>query len=185
MAEDEADQEGVAGSLLLAHPSLKDPSFKRTVILMSSHDEQGAMGLVLNRPTGKTLGELSVEHAVGPLAHVPVFRGGPVETDRLLLCAWKFNADGSGFQLMVGLEPERAVELQGESGMHFRCFLGYSGWSAGQLESEMRQNAWVQVPLLGHLLDIPPTESAWREILISQDDMWKLFAQEPDDLEAN
>lgn len=183
--EEAEDSEGMAGSLLLAHPSLRDPNFRRSVVLMSSHDEDGSMGVVLNRPMGKTLGELSVEHSVGPLAHIPVFKGGPVETDRLLLCAWRFHPDESGFQLLVGLEPERAIELQGESGMHFRCFLGYAGWTPGQLESEMRQNAWVKVPLVANLLELPPNETAWREILISQDAMWKLFAQEPDDLEAN
>src|SRR4051812_10065158 len=94
----------IAGSLLVAHPILKDPNFRRTVVLMSSHTDEGAMGVVLNRPMGKKLAELNVEFAVGPLADVPIFSGGPVETRQLLLAAWQTREDG--FQMHFGIEPE-------------------------------------------------------------------------------
>jgi len=71
--------ETLAGALLLAHPSLKDSNFRRTVILMSSHNADGAMGVVLNRPLGKRLGGLQSDFAIGPLASVPLCNGGPAE----------------------------------------------------------------------------------------------------------
>ena len=67
----------IAGSLLLAHPAMKDPNFRRSVVLMSVHNDEGAMGVVLNRPMGKRLGELSGDFALGPLSGVPLFNGGP------------------------------------------------------------------------------------------------------------
>ena len=79
------EQVSLAGSLLLAHPALRDPNFRRSVILMSTHSADGAMGVVLNRPLGKRLGELNGEFALSPLAGVPLFGGGPVEPGQLLL----------------------------------------------------------------------------------------------------
>ena len=79
------EQVSLAGSLLLAHPALRDLNFRRSVILMSTHSADGAMGVVLNRPLGKRLGELNGEFALSPLAGVPLFGGGPVEPGQLLL----------------------------------------------------------------------------------------------------
>src|SRR4051812_5602667 len=72
----------LAGQLLLAHPVLQDAHFKRTVVLLSSHDADGAMGVVLNRPLSRQLGEVNAEFALGPLAGVPLYYGGPVEPDQ-------------------------------------------------------------------------------------------------------
>ena len=89
--------ESLAGSLLVAHPSLRDPNFRRTVILMTTHGEDGAMGVVLNRPLLKRLGQLGGDFALGELSDVPIFSGGPVQTEQLIIAAWKAHA--SGFQL--------------------------------------------------------------------------------------
>ena len=77
----ESIKETVAGSLLLAHPSLRDPNFRRSVVLMSLHNAEGAMGVVLNRPAGKRLAEVTGEFALTALARVPVFHGGPVQPE--------------------------------------------------------------------------------------------------------
>ena len=69
-------KETLAGSLLLAHPAMRDPNFRRSVVLMSVHNAEGAMGVVLNRPLGKRLGELSGEFALSRLASIPLFKGG-------------------------------------------------------------------------------------------------------------
>ncbi len=175
----------LSGSLLLAHPSLRDPHFRRTVVLLSSHDEQGAMGMILNRPLGKTLQALGAEFALGPLAHIPLFEGGPVETDRLTLCAWRFHPEQNGFQLMVGLDPERAIALQSEVGLSFRAFLGYAGWSAGQLDEELKGNAWVPSPIIPNLLDLKQDMTLWRSILVASDSQWRLFVDEPEDPAKN
>jgi putative transcriptional regulator len=172
-----------AGSLLLAHPAMKDPNFRRSVVLMSVHNAEGAMGVVLNRPMGKRLGELSGEFALGPLAAVPVFCGGPVQTEQLVLAAWQTRDDG--FRLHFGIEPDRAAQLLTEEETWVRAFLGYSGWSAGQLESEMRVRTWVVADVPEDLLTQPQDESLWRTVLGREGAEWKLLANEPEDPAAN
>lgn len=175
----------LAGSLLLAHPSMRDENFRRAVVLLSSHDDKGAMGVVLNRPLDKRLGQLNAEFALSPLANVPLFQGGPVQTEQLLLCAWKFNADQSGFQLMFGIDPNKAIELVEEEGTHLRAFLGYAGWTGGQLENELQQNTWVVTPLVAQLMNEKPDETLWRTILTELNHDWKLLVDEPDDPSLN
>jgi len=175
----------LAGSLLLAHPSMRDENFRRAVVLLSSHDEKGAMGVVLNRPLDKRLGQLNAEFALSPLSNVPLFQGGPVQTEQLLLCAWKFHADQGGFQLMFGIDPNKAIELVEEEGTHLRAFLGYAGWTGGQLENELKQNTWVVTPLVAQLMNEKPDKTLWRTILTELDHDWKLLVDEPDDPTLN
>src|SRR5471032_3243785 len=104
----------LAGSLLLAHPALRDPNFRRTVILLSAHDEGGAMGVVLNRPLERRLADLGGEFALGPLAGVPLFTGGPVHPEQLVLCAWQPQPAQAELQITFGLDPEKAAELHGQ-----------------------------------------------------------------------
>lgn len=175
----------LGGSLLLAHPALKDDNFKHTVILIASHDNDGAMGVVLNRPLEKKLGDLSEEFAAGALAGVPLFAGGPVQPAQVILCVWRPHPESDGFQLMFGLDPERAAELIGEEGVHMRAFLGYAGWTGGQLEDEMQRDTWVVSPLVADLLEDSPDEQLWRDLLGQIDDEWKLLANEPEDPSLN
>lgn len=173
----------LAGSLLLAHPAMKDPNFRRSVVLMSAHNAEGAMGVVLNRPLGRKLGELSGDFALGPLAGVPLFSGGPVQTEQLVLAAWQTRSDG--FRLHFGIEPDKAQQLLSEDGTHVRGFLGYSGWSAGQLENEMRLRTWVVADVPEDLLTHAQDESLWREVLGREGAEWRLLAGEPDEPELN
>lgn len=183
------DDESLAGSLLLAHPVLRDSTFRRTAILMSSHDEQGAMGVVLNRPLNKRLGELGGDFAFGPLSEVPVFDGGPVEKRQLILCAWRPHPseadEGESLQLLFGLDPERAAELAGQDGVQLRAFLGYAGWSGGQLEGELERDTWVVADLEPEIIRQRPDETLWRKALSELDPQWRLLAGEPDDPERN
>lgn len=174
--------ESVAGSLLLAHPALKDPNFRHAVILMSEHDEDGAMGVVLNRPEGRKLGVLSGDFALGPLAQVPIYIGGPVQDRQLILVAWEIR--GEGFRLHFGIEPERATQCLTE-GMHVRAFLGYSGWTRGQLENELRHNTWVVADIPEDIIEPPHNQELWRRVLGAQGDEWRLLADEPDDNSLN
>ena len=169
----------LAGSLLLAHPAMKDPNFRRSVILMSVHNAEGAMGVVLNRPLGKRLGELSGDFALSPLAAVPLFKGGPVQTDQLVLVAWQTHPEG--FRLHFGIDPEKAQQLMAEEGTQVRGFLGYSGWSEGQLENEMQARTWIVADVPEDLLVHPQDESLWRVVLSREGAEWKLLANEPDD----
>jgi putative transcriptional regulator len=176
-------RETLAGSLLLAHPAMRDPNFRRSVVLMSLHNAEGAMGVVLNRPLGKRLGQLSGDFALTKLSDVPLYAGGPVQTEQLVLAAWQTCADG--FRLHFGIEPDRALQLLEEEGTHVRGFLGYSGWSAGQLEKEMRANTWVVVEVPGDLLVHSQDESLWRTVLAREGFEWRLLAGEPEDPELN
>ena len=173
----------LAGSLLLAHPAMKDPNFRRSVVLMSAHNAEGAMGVVLNRPLGKRLGELSGDFALGPLASVPLFTGGPVQTEQLVLAAWQTRDDG--FRLHFGIEPDKAVQLLEDEGTHVRGFLGYSGWSAGQLEKEMTARTWVVVDVPEDLLTQAQDETLWQTVLGREGAEWRLLAGEPENPEAN
>jgi len=179
----DVQKESLAGSLLLAHPALKDPNFRRTVILMSVHNGEGAMGVVLNRPLRKRLGELSGDFALGALASVPIFSGGPVQTEQLLLVAWQPQPDG--FRLHFGVEPDRAMQLVTEEGTQLRAFLGYSGWSGGQLEGELRQNTWIVTDVPEGLLAHAPGDAMWREVLGGVGEEWRLLAGEPEDTSLN
>jgi putative transcriptional regulator len=143
------------------------------------------MGVVLNRPMEKNLGDLSEEFASGALAEVPLFAGGPVQPAQVILCVWRPHPENDGFQLMFGIDPERAAELIGDPGVHMRAFLGYAGWTGGQLEEEMRRDTWVVSPLVADLLEDSPDEQLWRDLLGQIDDEWKLLANEPEDPSLN
>lgn len=176
-------KETLAGSLLLAHPAMRDPNFRRCVVLMSAHNAEGAMGVVLNRPLGKRLGQLSGDFALGPLASVPLFKGGPVQNEQLVLAAWQVQPDG--FRLHFGIEPDKALQLLGEEGTQVRGFLGYSGWSAGQLETEMKHRTWIVADVPEDLLAQEQDEALWRTVLGREGDEWRLLAGEPDDPTQN
>ena len=176
-------KETLAGSLLLAHPSMRDPNFRHSVVLMSVHNAEGAMGVVLNRPIGKRLGEFSGDFALGPLAGVPMFSGGPVQTEQVVLAAWESRPDG--FRLHFGVEPDKAVQLLGEEGTHVRAFVGYSGWSAGQLENEMKHHTWVVAEVPEDLMTQAQDDTLWRLVLGREGAEWRLLADEPEDPERN
>ena len=182
-----SESESLAGSLLLAHPVLRDETFRRTAILMSSHDREGAMGVVLNRPLHHTLGRFGGDFALGPLASVPVYDGGPVEKQQIILCALRPHADPAeaGFKFFFGIDAEHAGALAGEAGVQVRAFLGYAGWSGGQLEGELERDTWVVADLVPDLMNHTPDESLWRSILGGIDPHWRLLAGEPDDPALN
>ena len=150
---------------------------------MSAHNAEGAMGVVLNRPLGKRLGEMSGDYALGPLAKVPLFNGGPVQTEQLVLAAWQSRDDG--FRLHFGIEPDKALLLLEEEGTHVRGFLGYSGWSSGQLENEMKARTWIVTDVPEDLLTHTQDDSLWRTVLGREGAEWRLLADEPEHPEKN
>jgi putative transcriptional regulator len=150
---------------------------------MSVHNAEGAMGVVLNRPMGKRLGEFSGDFALGPLASVPMFSGGPVQTEQVVLAAWESRPDG--FRLHFGVEPDKAIQLLDEEGAHVRAFVGYSGWSAGQLENEMKHHTWVVADVPEDLMTQAQDDTLWRLVLGREGAEWRLLADEPEDPERN
>lgn len=175
----------LTGNLLLAHPAMKDPNFGRTVVLMSAHDANGALGVVINRPLRRRLDEISADFALGPLAKVPLYSGGPVEKEKLILTAWRWREEAEEFELQFGLDPERAAALVAEPGYTLRGFLGYAGWGQGQLENEMKHNTWFVTGPAGYNLGAEDGPALWRLILGSLDPELKLLADEPEDPSKN
>src|SRR6476646_11015440 len=134
----------LAGSLLVAHPNMLDPNFRRTVLFISAHDpEAGALGVIINRPLDKNIADLVAETPPENLADVPVFFGGPVGNNQLMLAAFEWHKE-EGLKLnQHSLDGDSSGSQPAAKLPAVFAFLGYAGWSAGQLEAEMKQNAWI------------------------------------------
>ncbi len=178
----------LAGKLLLAHPALTDKNFRRTVVLLAAHTPaDGAMGVILNRPTGRTLGDATEGFAASPLAGIPLYEGGPVDTGRVLFAAWRWEASQRRLRLQFGIDRDAAVTLLREStDTRVRAFLGHSGWTAGQLEDEIRADGWIVTgpgaAFADEKLDGP---ALWRSLLPGISPELRLLADSPDEPEKN
>lgn len=134
---------GLAGQVLLAHPTLDDPNFRAAAVLLHSHEvADGALGVILNRPLGRCLGEVERRFRDGPLAGVPLHVGGPVNVGQMAFGGWRFAPDGSA-RLRYGIDEAEAAALAADRAFRLRAYVGYSGWGAGQLEAELGRGAWV------------------------------------------
>lgn len=134
----------LAGKLLVATPALSDPNFARSVVLMLQHGEQGAIGLVLNRPSGTHLSEIWHQISEDPCSiDLPVMTGGPVEGPLVILHA---DDDLSERQVMQGVyfaaHKDLITQLLAKGVPPMRVFAGYSGWGGGQLEDEIEEGSW-------------------------------------------
>jgi putative transcriptional regulator len=139
-------EKSLAGRLLVSHPMQRDNDFCETVVLIHTHTaKDGAMGVILNRPSHRLLGQAQVEFAEGALANLPIHVGGPVGTNRLAFGGWKFGARGPA-SIRYGISREEAADLATAGDYKLFAFVGYAGWSPGQLENELRLNAWVVCP---------------------------------------
>jgi putative transcriptional regulator len=181
------EHDSLRGRLLVASPSLADANFARTVVLITEHNPEGAMGVVLNRPSETEVDAVAPELAA--IAGVePVFIGGPVQPQALVVlaefsdpaaAAWIVAAD-VGF---VSAEAERdSLEASIRRG---RVYAGYSGWGSGQLESEVSEDAWiVEPPLPAELFPDDPA-TLWRDVLARKGGQYALIARMPDDPRLN
>ena len=176
----------LSGSLLVAMPTLLDPNFRRTILFMVRHEQdEGAMGVILNRPQGKTLGDLEGAGSRLPSGPVPLFEGGPVEQHQLLLARMTMLERGARFE-SFGEEDLSSVELSGSPDPEeLRAFIGYAGWTVGQLEREIAEQSWLVLAPSPALLQpvTSPEEGAarWRGIMMNLGPWHHLLAQAPDD----
>ncbi len=177
------------GRLLVATPPLVDPNFDRTVVLMLEHGDDGALGIVLNRPSETPLDDVLPEWRV--LASVPpvVFSGGPVSPEAVIALArapsdategWVPIIDDLG-TLDLGRDP---LDL-GVPVADLRVFVGYAGWGPGQLEGELDANAWFVVNLVRDDPFAPSPDRLWRDVLRRQRGRTAMFALYPDDATSN
>lgn len=166
----------LTNQFLVAMPAMSDPNFAQTVTLVCEHSEQGALGIVINRPLDMDLGtifdQLSLDSTDPTLARQPVLQGGPVHQERGFVLHEPPEAAEREFDATLavtdairvttsqdilsamarGIGPRRAVVA-----------LGYAGWGAGQLESELGQNTWLSVPATPKIIFDTPFELRWRE----------------------
>src|SRR5919106_6387123 len=135
---DERVSRNFAGSLLVAHPNMVDPNFRRTVLFVSEHaPNEGALGVIINRPLDRPVAELVSGTPPAELADVPVFLGGPVGKNQLMFAAFEWQK-GQGLKLNHNVGIDEAHQLVDEDPASIRAFVGYAGWTAGQLEAEMK-----------------------------------------------
>ncbi len=142
--------DSLRGRLLIAGPTLLDPNFVRTVVLIGEHNEDGALGVVLNRPSDTTVGEAVPDLAWLGDGNDPVFVGGPVaETAVIVLAEWDdvslAGALVEGDLGFVGSDADQPEQLDGAI-RRARVFAGHAGWGPGQLEAELEQDAWIVEP---------------------------------------
>ncbi|MEP7015382.1 MAG: YqgE/AlgH family protein [Verrucomicrobiota bacterium] len=174
-----------AGSLLVAHPSMLDPNFRRAVLYISAHDpDEGALGVIINRPLDKQVSELVSETPPEGLADVPVFLGGPVGNNQLMFAAFEWEK-GEGLKLNHSAGLEEASERAGQDPASLCAFVGYAGWSAGQLEAEMKQKAWLLKKPTRSVLKIDRLPKLWFDIMNKLGPWYKMLAAAPDDPSLN
>ncbi len=159
--------DSLKGHLLIAAPQLGDPNFVRTVILMIDHDENGAFGIVLNRPSGRTVKEVwdELDDSCECLESINI--GGPVVGPLLALHTQEYLAEAEVLPgLYLTAERENLDELVRQDYSTFRLFSGYSGWGEGQLEGELEQGGWI-------------TLKAKKEyVFVWDDDLWDRVGEE-------
>ena len=182
--DDEASSRSLAGSLLVAHPSMLDPNFRRTVLFISEHDpNEGALGMIINRPLDRQVADLVTDTPPPGLAGVPVFLGGPVGKNQLMFAAFEWKK-GHGFKLSHNVVLGHGSTAAGEKNL-ICAFVGYAGWGAGQLESEVKQKAWLLQKANPSLLKFDRLPNLWFEIMRSLGPWYKMLAAAPDDPSLN
>ncbi len=182
-------KEDYTNHLLLATPILDDPNFNRTVIWVLEHTESGAAGFVLNRPISQRMGEIIHDF---PMGEFPVFWGGPVENNTLHFVHQYGNQIEGGQSVSElfswGGSFEQIIEKAEARNLHsseIRFFVGYSGWSEGQLEGEFKEKVWVKGPeFYPKVLEMDP-KSMWRIILRSMGGDYAIMANNPENPSLN
>jgi putative transcriptional regulator len=182
--------EDLTGHLLVASPSLKDPNFERSVVLLITHEPSGALGVVLNRAT-----EVQVEDVLDgwqAFAAQPqvVFEGGPVQPEAAIcLARVRPGTSPDGFSRVEGVvgtvDLSADPDALGGSLDRLRVFAGYAGWDADQLESEIAQGAWLVLDALPGDAFVSQPEDLWQMVLRRQGGMLAALAFYPADPSLN
>jgi putative transcriptional regulator len=176
------------GQLLIAGPALLDPNFWRTVVLVVEHSDEGALGLVLNRPSETTVGEAvpQIEELVDP--HERLFIGGPVQPSSVIVLAQFEDPTDAALLafddvgvLGTGSSPEELA-----AGLRFaRAFVGHAGWGPGQLDAELERGDWIlESAGVRDAFSTEPRE-LWSEVLIRKGGSYALVARMPPDPSVN
>lgn len=175
----------LSGALLLAVPALQDPNFHRTVIFIAAHTrEDGAFGYVLNRPLSQRVADLLPDQNLGALGEVPVFIGGPVAADKLAFASLHWNRKKGTLRCQTHLSVSDALHEM-SMGHEVRGFVGYSGWSSGQIENEIEQRSWIITPARRVILTTEKPEAMWNAVLDDMGPTFSLVARTPEHVGLN
>ncbi len=178
--------DSLSGQLLIAGPDLWDPNFRRTVVLIARHDDDGAVGVVLNRTAEATVGDAApaLAELVGP--DDPLFLGGPVQPQAAVVLA-EFehpeNVDVVAFGSIGFLVDEDPGGVGGI--LRARVFAGHAGWGAGQLEAEMEEDSWIAEPALPGDVFTPDPDRLWSHVLRRKGGQYRMLSTMPFDPAMN
>jgi len=171
------DESSVSGKLLIATPAMSDPRFDRAVILMCNHDDSQAFGIVINRPfISPRLRELLAQLDVSISERVPdepVLEGGPVDTQRgFVIHSADYFETGASIKVQpnIAVTPTKGVlgaMASDAPPKHAQLALGYAGWGAGQLDAELKQNAWLIAQASEALVFLTAADAIWKDALAS------------------
>jgi putative transcriptional regulator len=181
-------EESLSGQLLLASPALQDPNFKRAVVLIGAHSDEGAMGVVLNRPSNATVGELvpQLEPAIGD--EETVYVGGPVQPNSIVFLAEFLDPEPAGLLVLgrIGFPtPEADLDELAEATARRRVFAGYAGWGSGQLDAELDHGDWIAHPALPDDVFSEDPAELWSRVLARKGGAYVLIARMPLDPSLN
>jgi len=178
--------ESLRGKLLVSSPSLVDPNFRKTVVLIAHHDDDGAMGLVLSRPSTVAAADAVPALVDLPGADDPVFVGGPVQPEAFMVLAEFEDVEDAAAPIMgeLGFMPAEA-EPDDLSIRRMRLFAGYSGWGGGQLEAELAEASWIVVEAIADDVFADDPDELWRTVLHRKGGMFELMENMPFDPNLN
>lgn len=194
---DEAGDAGGAGTatlrgrLLVASPLLSDPNFDRTVVLLVEHGDEGALGLVLNRPSELPVAEVLPRWRERAAAPAAMFLGGPVQPSAVICLARADGDPDEGAALTPTAVPGISlIDLDDDpdalpTGVELRCFAGYAGWSEGQLEDEIDEGAWFVVDPSPDDPFVSRPSRLWQDVLARQPGALARYARYPSDPSVN
>lgn len=176
------------GSLLIAEPFLGDSNFERSVVLVCEHNQEGTFGLVLNQSTNLTLSDVLDDL----YADIPLFIGGPVQQNTLHFIHRRPDLIDESMEIRPGLfwsgnfeQIKQAVNLGTLTERDARFFIGYSGWSEGQLDEELAEKAWIVTSTDADFLFDTPADGFWRGVLKRMGGEYKVMSNYPVDPRLN
>ncbi|HWA06639.1 MAG TPA: YqgE/AlgH family protein [Ignavibacteria bacterium] len=177
------------GRILISEPFLNDPNFKRTIILLTEHSGEGSIGFVLNKPTDYRIHEVIEEF---PEFDSVVYYGGPVQLNTLQFIYKGDNVIDGSIEIMPGLYWGGSFDILKTlivSGAvypgDFRFFLGYSGWTDGQIDDELAINSWIVADTSIENIFSDEPDKLWREILKSMGKKFAILASFPENPSVN
>ncbi|WP_447979647.1 YqgE/AlgH family protein [Candidatus Nitrospira bockiana] len=179
------------GIFLVASPSLRDPNFRQSVVLLCEHGPDGALGIVVNRPTGMLITEALPQIPVLEGQRHVLFSGGPVQPNQVLILYRLSEELDETHHVFNGVylggdmaALERVLRSSSETEM-FRAYAGYSGWGPGQLEQEMKTGSWMTLPADPYLVFQKDPSRIWSDILRSLGSPYDFYAEMPFDPSLN